>query len=299
MKKTTPPPLLSFLPCCLLLLFYNINGYAQTGSSAITVRSALAGGVVYMLDCENGFGGGNIAASVGPDGILLADDMFKDMHPQLLTALNKLSDSSIRIVVNTHYHRDHIEGNSLLSRSAVIIAHKNVLTRLMMKGSWASAAAYPAVTFSDTLTIHFNGEEILLFHLPDGHTDGDVYAYFKTSNVIHMGDTFFNGMFPGVYTEGGGDILHLITNLEQVLHSIPDNIKIIPGHGALAGKTDLRNYIAMLKETTAIVSAGIKAGKSLQQLQNGNVLQKYDALGQGGAQTTSQYLAMLYKLLSK
>ena len=297
MKRINRYSALPFLLSSLLFLLNSINGYAQNNSPAITVRSIPAGGSVYMLDCENGFGGGNVAISAGPDGILLADDMFKAIYPQLLTALKKLSDSSIRIIVNTHYHRDHIESNSNFSHTATIIAHTNVLKRLMMKGSWASAAAYPALTFSDSLTLHFNGEEILLFHLPDGHTDGDVYVYFKTSNVIHMGDTFFNGMFPGVYKEGGGDILHLITNLELVLNIIPDNIKIIPGHGALAAKADLRNYIAMLKETTSIVSAGIKSGKTLEQLKQEKVLSKYDALGNGGAQTTDQYLAMVYKLI--
>jgi cyclase len=186
-----------------------------------------------------------------------------------------------------------------LSRSSTIIAHENVLKRLSAKGSWASNDAFPHITFTEKLTIHFNGEDILLFHLPNGHTDNDVFVYFTASKVIHMGDTYFNGMFPAVYKEGGGDILQLIANLEKVLADIPQDIKIIPGHGDLATKKDLTDYVAMLKETTDLVDSAIKSGKSLKQLQEQHVLSKYSKLGDGGAQTTEQYLGMLYKLLSR
>jgi len=113
-----------------------------------------------------------------------------------------------------------------------------------------------------------------------------------------MGDTYFNGMFPAVYKEGGGDILQMISNLEKVLADLPDGVRVIPGHGDLATKADLQNYVAMLKETTGIVRAAIRSGKPLSQLQQEKVFSKYETLGQGGAQTTDQYLAMLYKLLS-
>jgi cyclase len=212
-------------------LLCSIQSFSQDDLNKITVRSTLAGGTVHMLDCENGFGGGNVAASIGPDGILLVDDMYKLVTPRLVLALKKINDSAnIRIVVNTHFHRDHIEGNAVLSRSSTIIAHENVLKRLSAKGSWASNDALPHITFTEKLTIHFNGEDILLFHLPNGHTDNDVFVYFTASKVIHMGDTYFNGMFPAVYKEGGGDILQLIANLEKVLADIPQDIKIIPGH---------------------------------------------------------------------
>ncbi|MEJ0029189.1 MAG: hypothetical protein WDO15_01915 [Bacteroidota bacterium] len=146
--------------------------------------------------------------------------------------------------------------------------------------------------------MHFNNEEIRLIHLPDGHTDNDVVVYFVGSKVVHMGDMFFFGMFPGVYREGGGDIRHLVINLEKVVKSIPADAKVIPGHGDLATVDDLKNYIMMLKETIAIVDAGIKKGKTADQLVKENALAKYDALGSGGAQTTEQYTQMLYKLLS-
>jgi cyclase len=286
--------------CNMFCLLICIPSFSQNDTNKISVQSVVAGGVVYMLDTENGFGGGNVAASVGSDGILLVDDMFKSVTPKLLRELKKINDNAaVRLVINSHFHGDHIEGNSVLSHSSIIIAHENVRKRLLAKGSWVAPDALPVVTFSDKLTIYFNGEEIDLFHLANGHTDSDVFVYFNNSKVIHMGDTFFYGMFPAVYKEGGGNVMQLIANLEKILGEIPADVKVIPGHGALASKTDLANYVAMLKETTGLVSAGIKAGKSLQQLQKENVLQKYSMLGDGGAQTTDQYLAMLYKLLSQ
>jgi cyclase len=268
-------------------------------AAVITVRAVVAGGAVYLLDCENGFGGGNVAASVGPDGILLVDDMFKTITPKLQEALKQLSTGNIRFVINSHAHGDHIEGNAVLSSSSIIIAQENLLKHFRSSPpEWVSAASFPQLVFKDSLLIHFNGEDIRLFHLPNGHTDNDVFVYFTQSGVLHMGDTYFKDMFPAVYKESGGDVLQLITNLDKVLSMIPDTVKIIPGHGPLATKADLRNYVAMLKETTSIVIAAIKARKPLKQLQQEKVLAKYDDLGNGGAQTNDQYLAMLYKLLS-
>jgi cyclase len=285
----------------ILFFLFSFKSFSQSGkdSAILKVRSILAGGSVYMLDCENGFGGGNVAASVGPGGILLVDDMFKETTPKILDALKKKSNAEIRIVVNTHYHRDHIEGNSVLSGSAVIIAHENVLKRLKERPGGTPEEGCPNLTFTDSLTLHFNGEDIRLIHLPNGHTDNDVFVWFTKSSVIHMGDTYFNGMFPAVYKEGGGNISQLITNLEKVAVMLPADIKIIPGHGALATKQELLRYIVMLKETTNAISAVIKSGKSLEEIQKLKPLAKYDSLGQGGAQTTEQYTIMLYKLLSQ
>jgi cyclase len=283
----------------LTCLLANLHCCSQgPDSTRLAVRSALAAGVVYMLDCENGFGGGNVAASIGPDGILLVDDMFRSTTPLVLEALKKKSTAPVRIVVNTHFHADHIEGNTVLSRSSVIIAQENLLKRFTTKPGWATPEAFPQIVFRDSLTIRFNGEEIRLFHLPNGHTDNDVFVYFPRSGVIHMGDTYFKGMFPAVYKEGGGDILQMISNLEKVLADLPEGTKVIPGHGDLATVADLRDYVAMLKETTAIAGAAIRSGKPLKQLQQEKALAKYEKLGQGGAQTTDEYLAMLYKLLS-
>lgn len=276
------------------------SGQGKSSLDAISVRITKAAGNVYLLDCVDGFGGGNVAASIGDDGILLVDDMYAAMGPKLLAALKTVSAGPVKIVLNTHFHGDHIQGNKNFERSAVIVAQENVRKRLIAnnKESAPTLDMLPTVTFADRLTINFNGEEVQMIHFPNGHTDGDSIVYFTRSKVLHLGDMFFFEMFPAVYSEGGGNIRQLVRSLDQILANIPADAKVVPGHGRLATMEDLKNYVAMLKETISIVDANIKQGKSLDQMQKEKVLAKYDALGAGGAQTTEQYLAMLYKLLS-
>lgn len=263
----------------------------------ISVRIARVAGNVYFLDCVNGFGGGNVAASIGDDGILLADDMYASMSSKLEAALKSISNKEIRMVLNTHFHSDHIEGNKILKKSTIIIAQENVSTRLLKKNKESAPATdmMPTLTFQDSLKINFNGEEIQVIHFPNCHTDGDAIIYFTKSKVLHLGDMFFFEMFPAIYA--GGDIKQLIVSLEKILLQFPADALVIPGHGKLATMHDLANYIIMLKETVSIVESNIHQGKTLKQMQTEKVLSKYNALGEGGAQTTDQYLSMLYKLL--
>ena len=273
---------------------------SKNAEDSFVVRTNKIEGNVYFLECINGFGGGNVAASVGEDGILIVDDMYNMMSNRLKAALKKLSDQPIKMVLNTHFHGDHIDGNKSFQKSSVIIAQENVGKRLLRTNSekYPTAGMMPAISFRDSLTIHFNGEDIKLIHYPNSHTDGDAMIYFTKSKVIHLGDMFFFKMFPAVYTEGGGNIKQLIVSLDQVLKDIPADTHVVPGHGDVATMQDLQEYVNMLKETTGIMEECIRKGISLEQMKKEKVLAKYNALGDGGAQTTDEYLAMLYKLLS-
>lgn len=277
-----------------------ITGQDKPATPEITVRITKAAGNVYFLDCVGGFGGGNVAASVGDDGILLVDDMYAVMGPKILAALKTISDKPVKIVLNTHFHGDHIQGNKNFQKTSVIIAHENVRKRLLAANTDAKPTQdmLPAVTFADRITLNFNDEEVQMIHFPNGHTDGDSIVYFTRSKVLHLGDMFFFEMFPAVYTQGGGNIRQLVINLDKIIADFPADAKVVPGHGNLATMQDLENYVAMLKDTIAIVDKSIKDGKTLEQMKTEKVLAKYDALGSGGAQTTDEYLVMLYKLLS-
>jgi glyoxylase-like metal-dependent hydrolase (beta-lactamase superfamily II) len=284
----------------ILIFFLSLSTvFAQDKTKNIDIRAAKAAGNVYFLDCVGDFGGGNVAASVGDDGILLVDDMYAMMAPKLQAALKTLSDKPVKIILNTHFHGDHIQGNRAFRDSAVIIGQENIAKRLVAanKDSAPTLDMVPAVTFQDRISLTFNGEEIQMIHFPNSHTDSDSIVYFTRSKVLHLGDMFFFGMFPAVYTQGGGDIRQLVRSIEKIIADYPPDTKVVPGHGNLATMQDLKNYLAMLKDTIAIVDANIKEGKTLEQMQSAKVLAKYDALGSGGAQTTDQYLAMLYKLL--
>jgi cyclase len=274
------------------------TAYGQTADS-INTRIAKIDGNLYFIDCVNGFGGGNITASIGEDGILLADDMYAVMTAKLRASLATISTRPVRMVLNSHFHGDHIQGNLNFQKTSVIIAHENVSKRLARSESAGAKDLLPAVTFSDSLTVHFNGEDIKMIHFPNSHTDGDAAIYFTRSKVLHLGDMFFFGMFPAVYTEGGGNIKQLVISLDKILQQFPSDAHVVPGHGDLATMKDLAEYTAMLKETIGIVETNLRNGKTLDQMKTAKVLAKYDALGAGGAQTTDQYLAMLYKLLTE
>lgn len=264
-----------------------------------SIRIKIAGGNVYFLDCVNGEGGGNVAASVGEDGILLVDDMLAVMGVKLKAALATVSDKPVKMVLNTHYHFDHIEGNRIFQKTSTIIAQENIRKRLRPGNRQPASTVdmLPAITFTDSISLNFNGEEIRMIHFPNSHTDGDAVIYFSKSNVLHLGDMFFFEMFPAVYTEGGGNIKQLVLSLEKILTLFPSDAIVIPGHGRLATMKDLEAYVTMLKETIALVEASIRAGKTAEEMTKAKLLAKYDVLGSGGAQTTDQYLSMLYKLL--
>lgn len=251
-----------------------------------------------MMDCVDDFVGGNVTVSIGKDGILLVDNFFAQAMPKLLEKIKAISDKPIRYEINSHFHGDHTNGNEILSSTATIIAHTNLRTRFLNQNPPAAPGMLPQITFIDSLTLYFNEEEIRLIHLPNGHTDNDVVVYFTKSKVVHMGDMFFFKMFPAVYTKGGGNIKQLIINVEKVVNNIPADAKVVPGHGDLATADDLKNYLTMLKETTATIEKAIKQNQSLEQIKKEKLLMKYDALGAGGAQTTDQYTEMLYKLLT-
>lgn len=166
---------------------------------------------IYML---NG-AGGNIGVITGVDGVLMVDDQFAPLSEKIKTAISRISEKPIKFVINTHWHRDHSQGNENFARAgAIIVAHQN--TRKRMSAEQFVKAfkrtvpaspneALPVVTFATDITFHLNGEQIEAMHVKNAHTDGDVVIFFKTSNVIHMGDTYFSGQYPFIdYSTGGG-----------------------------------------------------------------------------------------------
>jgi cyclase len=241
---------------------------AQEASNDLTIVHVR--GNIYMLQGP----GGNIALSRGEDGTLLVDSKFTEHADQIRAILDTLQGGTIGYILNTHFHGDHVGGNQALGRGAPIIAHHNVRRRLMARPNIdqryvppVPKSNWPTLTFEQTLSIYFNGEEIRAVHFDHGHTDGDIAVFFTKSNVVHMGDLFFNRLFPFVDLDYGGDVETLLRHIDQLAESLPANSKIIPGHGPLATLDDLRTYRHMLQQTLSTVRAGIAAGKSLGQIQ--------------------------------
>jgi cyclase len=181
----------------VLLAVSAVSADAQRNFDGVEVKATRVTDYVYMLTGA----GGNIAASVGDDGILIVDDQCEPLADKIRAALGELSEGKLQFVLNTHYHGDHTGGNSVFGDAAHIVAHANVRKRLSEEGK--PDTALPVITFTESLTIHFNGEEIRAVHFPNGHTDSDSVIYFPHANVVHMGDHFFSGRFPYVDIDGG------------------------------------------------------------------------------------------------
>jgi len=286
----------------LCLFAVAVSAQQQPDFSKVEIKVTKVAGTVYMLQ---GYGG-NIGVCVGEDGILIVDDQFAPLADKIRAALKGISDKPVKFVLNTHWHFDHTGGNAYFGETAPIIAHENARRRLESGGSVkafnmqippAPKAALPVVTFDDKLKLYFNGEDIRAIHFPKGHTDGDIVIFFPQSNVVHMGDDFFAGMFPFVDLESGGSVQGLIADLAQIIPMLPPDVKVIPGHGPLANLDDLKKFKDMLRGTSAAVAAAMKQGKSLEQMKKEKVLANYADWGKGML-NTDMFTEILYNDLS-
>ena len=256
-------------------------------------------GNVHMLEGS----GGNIGVSVGPDGILIIDDQFAPLAEKIREALKKLGADKPRFVLNTHWHGDHVGGNEIFGRDGTIIAHYNVRKRLATKQELfgnpvepLGKVGLPVITFDDTLTVHFNDEEIRMVHLPTGHTDGDSVIFFTKSNVVHMGDHMFAGAFPFIDLGHGGDVEGMARNVARVMEMAPPGAKFIPGHGPLSTLEDVQKFHQMLVETVALVREQIAAGKTLDDIKARGVPDQWKGWGDGFIKT-DRWLETVYKSL--
>lgn len=215
--------------------------------------------------------GGNVALCGGRDGTFLVDDQFGQMPQKILATAAQLASADIRFVINTHYHRDHTGGNpTMVEAGAVIVAHENVRRRLSAE-EWVAeldrqANALPVVTFASGVTFHLNGREIRAVHVGPAHTDGDTIVHFVDDDVIHMGDTYFNGLYPFVELDAGGKVDGVIEVAELVLGMSGEGTRIIPGHGPLSNREELRVYRDMLITIRDNVAALVGKGLTLEEI---------------------------------
>lgn len=296
MKKLLLPLLLS-VACAPAL--------AQNDFSKVQIQAQKLSASTYMLTGA----GGNLALSVGNDAVFLVDDQFAPMVPKIRAAVAKLTKKPVKFVLNTHWHFDHTGGNESFGKAgAVIVAHDNVRKRMSteqviaflgMPIKPAAKAALPVVTFTTDVSFHLNGDEVRVFHVADAHTDGDAVVQFKNSNVVHLGDVFFNKLYPFIDRSSGGSVDGVIAAVDKVLALVNDDTKIIPGHGPLATKAELKNYRDMLQTVSGRIKAQVADGKTLADVVASKPTAEFDAVWGQGFLPPDKFVDMLFKGLQK
>jgi len=276
--------------------------------SKVQIKVTKVSGNIYMLEGE----GGNIAASVGEDGIVIVDDQYAPLAEKIQAALKdlKITDKPVRFVINTHYHGDHTGGNEPFANTgSTVIAQDNVRKRLETGGTAgngssikmdvkaAPKAALPVITFEHDVTVHLNGEDIRALHFPAGHTDGDAVIFFPKNNVVHMGDDFVRYGFPFIDVASGGSVQGMIAAMEKASAMLPPDVKVIPGHGALSNLGDVREFVKMLKETSAAVQKAIDEHKTLEQMKQEKILEPWKKWS-GGFIDSDKFIETLYNSLT-
>jgi len=297
--------------CLIALLLLPAAALAQQPQdfSKVEIKATKVAGNVYMLEGA----GGNIAASVGEDGVLIVDTEYAPLADKIRAAIKNLgiTDKPVRFVIDTHYHGDHTDGNAAFGAGgATIIAQDNLRKRLeegsaggnggalKFQSAAQPKAALPVITYEDHITLHFNGEEIRVIHFPAAHTDGDSVVYFSKSNVLHMGDEFIRYGFPFIDVNAGGSVQGMIAACERAIATFPRDVKVIPGHGAVASMDDVREYTKMMKDTSAAVQKALAAHETLDQMKREKILapwQKYS----GAFVNSDAFIETLYYSLTR
>jgi glyoxylase-like metal-dependent hydrolase (beta-lactamase superfamily II) len=306
MKKPTRIAALAFLS----LSAFALRASAQFGDPAkVVLKTTPVAGGISVIEGTNGFAGGNVAVSVGNDGVFIVDDEIQPMTAKLKAALAALSKKPVRFVINTHWHSDHTGGNPTLGAAgATIIAHDNTRARLTvdqvrafggkeMKFPALPPEGLPVLTFSEDATLHFNGDEVHVFHVPPAHTDGDVIVHFKKANVVHTGDTFVSMGYPIIDTGSGGQIAGFIAAADRVLAVCDDATKIIPGHGPVAGVADLKAWREMLIAVRDNVAKLAAEKKTLDEIKAAKPTAAFDAKYAQGMIPPDMMVEEVYKTL--
>jgi glyoxylase-like metal-dependent hydrolase (beta-lactamase superfamily II) len=277
---------------------------AQEPSSQIEITVTPVRGGVHLVSGD----GGNVAAFVGADGVLLVDAGLSEPSERLLAAIRELCrresvNPALRYVVDTHWHSDHTGGNETLAAAgALVVAHENVLRLLSQDQVMAHVGnrlipaaperARPRLTFNDRINLSWNQDLIHVVHLPNAHSNGDVIVHFRDADVIHMGD-ILNGNYPFIDLDFDGRIGGIIRAVDEVLAHSRERTLYIPGHGPLADREDLLRYREMLTTVRDRVQAMIDRGMTRQQVIEAKPTADLDAVWSGG-ESADPFVGLVY-----
>ena len=275
----------------------------QQDFSKVEVKAEKVAEGVYMLTGA----GGNVGLSVGRDGAFVVDAQFAALTDKILAAIRAIDPEPVRFVVNTHLHGDHVGGNENMGKAgAILVAHENVRKRLSVEQTNALGrktppspeGALPVLTYADVLTLHWNGDEIRLTHVPPAHTDGDTVVRFVKADVVHIGNLFFNGGYPFVDTGSGRQIDGVIAAADQVLEASGEKTRIIPGHGPLATRADLQAYRDTLQTLRDRIAKLKAEGKSRDEVIAAKPTADHDAKWGTGFMKGDTFTGLVYDSLT-
>lgn len=278
-----------------------VFGHTAVADDEISLKTTELSSGIFMIEGVGGFTGGNILLSVGADGVVMIDDGLPPFLGLLQQSVQKLTDKKVDYLINTHIHGDHTGNNASYGAGHThIVAHENMRQQMATTGvpggtGPAPKAALPVITFSDKMAFHLNGANAQLLHVAHAHTNGDTVVHFAKENIIHTGDVLFNGMFPYIDLDSGGSATGYLAAQKKIYSMANAKTKIIPGHGPLASKVDLKASIDMLEDSIARVNKWVKKGLSEDDIVAKNPLKKYHDKWNWGFITTEKMTRTLYK----
>ncbi len=288
----------------LFFLLVALSAAAQTNYDTVQIRPIKVSEQIYMLKGS----GGNIGLLIGKEGSLLVDNQFAPLSNKINGAVKTIDPGEIRFMINTHLHGDHSGGNENFKRiGATLVAHDQMRERMMKesvnrnntKNPPRDKDAWPLITFSDKLNFHINDEDVVLHHFDIGHTDGDVIVQFKKANVIHTGDAFVRYGYPYIDLTSGGGVNGFINTLDKIISICDDNTKVIPGHGEVASRADVKKLRDQIADIRDQVVAALKKGKKVEDITALGITDKYEAeLGKGFVKGKDFVLMMAENLKS-
>lgn len=272
---------------------------AQMGAIPIATTPLVTG--LVMLSGP----GGNVVVQAGPDGKVAVDGFMQPAWPTLKATIDAMGPGPITLLIDTHWHLDHTDNNANFHKAgADVLAHDNTRKRLDethdMMGMHLEPvppSARPTETFRTTKTVQANGETVELGYFPPAHTDTDIYIHFTTANVLHMGDVFFNGIYPFIDVSTGGNINGMIGGAEQGLKLANDQTKIVPGHGPLGDKAALQRTHDMLVAVRDRVKALKDEHKSLADVVAARPTADLDATWGKGSTKPDDFVTLVYSTL--
>lgn len=278
--------------------------WAQSDFESVEIKTTPLTESVFMLTGA----GGNMGLCIGDDGTFLIDDQYAPLTDKIVAAIAAITGNPVDFVFNTHYHGDHTGGNENLGNAGShLISHTNVRRRLsadqystLLKSTAEAVGpgALPNITFTDSLTFHYNNQEIIAFHVPHAHTDGDGVLHFPQANVIHAGDVIFFGLYPYIDTSAGGSIDGMIAGVRQIIDLCDNETQIIPGHGPLIGKAQLIEHLEMLTRARAAVALAMSDGSDLASVQAAKPCAQWDNSHGQAWLTSDQFVQSIFDSLS-